>query len=384
VKASFVLTLLVALALTGLCLRVFISWHSIGSNDAVNWYNSAQRIEQVGLVKSYAQDKYLNNPPLISLLVVQALKVSRAVSLPFPFLLRLPGIIGEVFSLVLIVLVGWRHKNLLTGLLWGVGFSLNPLSILVTGFHGHTDGLCGAFLFLAFYLWHMSGNSFGAGFALGAAMNVKLIPLAIFPALFFAMNTARQRVLVCAGLAVALLPFLFYIIIGSPAFYERVFSYRSILDYWGFQTFLLILKSQHPDFNELLSGIIAAYHRAGPFLILGIITAFNYFVKVEPFERAALSFALMAVFAPGFGITYPAIAMPIFCVTNMSWAFKFSIINALALVSVYTHFLVSTWPWQTVHVGSSPRLTVLCMFIMWIMLMVFIFDRSVLAIRKNK
>jgi hypothetical protein len=80
----------------------------------------------------------------------------------------------------------------------------------------------------------------------------------------------------------------------------------------------------------------------------------------------------MAVLAQGFGITYPALAMPLFTIVNPVWAMKYSVVNALALLATYAHFLVRSWPWQSVHIGSSPKLSVLCMFLMWVMLLSFV------------
>lgn len=353
-------------------MRLYISSQSIGSNDVVNWFFSAERILNLGLIRAYESDPYLNNPPLISLVVAELLRLSRLIGVPFPILLRSIGILGEVLSIALVAHVGYLTGGIRHGILLGLIVALNPLSVLVTGYHGHTDGLVGGFVFLSFYLAAIYQQYGLAGFALGLAMNVKLIPLVLWPALFFSIPSARGRFLSTAGLSVALIPFLVAWWLGGAMFFSRVFGYRSILDYWGLQTFLIIFKSQNPHWAGFFDAIISFYQQVGPFVILGVVTIVNLTVQLSPWQRGAVSFGSMAVLAQGFGITYPALAMPLFTVVKPEWAIKYSVVNSLALLATYAHFLVRRWPWQSVHIGSSPKLSVLCMFFMWVMLLMFV------------
>lgn len=363
---------IVGCTIVGVLVRLFISSHSIGSNDVVNWYFSAERILSLGLVRAYESDQYLNNPPLISLVVAELLKLSRLIEVPFPILLRSVGIFGEALSIALVAHVGYLVGGMRRGILLGLIAALNPLSVLVTGYHGHTDGLVGGFVFLGFYLAAIYQRYTLAGFALGLAMNVKLIPLVLWPALFFSIPSNRGRVFSSAGLLAAMIPFVVTWWFGGSVFFSRVFGYRSILDYWGLQTFLIIFRSQNPQWTGLFDALIGFYQQVGPFLILGVVTILNFIFQLSPWQRGAVSFGSMAVLAQGFGITYPALAMPLFIVVKPDWAIKYSVINALALLATYAHFLVRRWPWQSVHIGSSPKLSVLCMFLMWVMLLMFV------------
>lgn len=358
--------------LVGALVRLGISSQSIGSNDVVNWYFSAERILNQGLIRAYESDPYLNNPPLISLIMAELLKLSRMFEVPFPILLRSVGIAGEALSIALVAHVGYLTGGIRQSVLLGAIVALNPLSVLVTGYHGHTDGLVGGFVCLGFYLSTIFQQYALAGFALGLAMNVKLIPLVLWPALFFSIPSVRGRIISSVGLAVALIPFVVTWWFGGSVFFSRVFGYRSILDYWGFQTFLIIFRSQNPQWAGFFDAVIGFYQQIGPFLILGVVTIINLVVQLSPWQRGAVSFATMAVLAQGFGITYPALAMPLFTIVNARWALKYSVVNALALLATYTHFLVRRWPWQSVHIGSSPKLSVLCMFFMWVMLLMFV------------
>ena len=353
-------------------MRLCISSQSIGSNDVVNWYFSAERVLKMGLIPAYEGDPYLNNPPLIALLMAEMLKLSRSIEVSFPILLRSLGIFGEALSIALVAHVGCLSGGVRRGILLGLIVALNPLSLLVTGYHGHTDGLVGGFVVLSFYLATICQQYALAGFALGLAMNVKLIPLVLWPALFFSIPSVRGRILSSVGFSSALIPFIVAWWYGGPVFFSRVFGYRSILDYWGFQTFLIIFKSHIPQWSGFFDAIIVFYQQVGPFVILGVVTILNLMVQLSSWQRGAISFGVMAVLAQGFGITYPALAMPLFTIVNPGWAIKYSVINALALLATYEHFLVRRWPWQSVHIGSSPKFSVLCMFLMWVMLLSFV------------
>lgn len=369
--STLLMVVLAVLCVLGIGLRLWISWVSVGSNDIVNWFHSAHTIRAKGLAESYRVDEYLNNPPGISLLVANLLDFGELVNLPFPFLHRAVGILGEMLCVVLLVVTGYKQERPLHGFLMAAVFALNPLSILVTGYHGHTDGLCGALAFLAFCIWVHWREGFWAGIFLGASMNVKLIPLLLCPALLLSMETWRQRLWCLLGISVSCSSFLIMWMYGGSEFYSRVFGYRSILDYWGIQTFLLIGQTNYPAYSEMFRSISSGFQSVGPYLILMAVCALNIFFRRDAFERAAVSYALFAVLAPGFGITYPALFMPFFCIVSLWWGGIYSIVNGLALLAVYKHFLVSSWPFQTVHLGSSPPTAVLAMFMMWAMLLWF-------------
>jgi hypothetical protein len=368
---KLLMVFLAVLCVVGIGLRFWISWFSVGSNDIVNWFHSAHTIRAKGLVESYRIDEYLNNPPGISLLVANLLDFGELVNLPFPFLHRGIGILGEMLCVVLLIITGYKQQRPLHGFLMGAVFALNPLSMLVSGYHGHTDGICGVLAFLAFFIWVHWREGFWAGIFLGASMNVKLIPLLLCPALLLSMETWQQRLLCLLGLGVSCSSFVVMWLYGGSDFYSRVFGYRSILDYWGIQTFLLIGQTNYPAYSEVFKYISTGFQSIGPYLILGAVSILNLFFKRNAFERAAVSYALFAVLAPGFGITYPAMFMPFFCVVSLWWGAIYSIVNGLALLAVYKHFLVSSWPFQTVHLGSSPPAAVLAMFVMWAMLLWF-------------
>lgn len=369
----------VGCALIGVFLRLWLSWHSIGTNDVINWYVSSRVISEYGLFEAYRVDVYLNNPPLISLLVAWLFELSKLSEVPFSFLLRIPGILGEGLSIFLLSCVGCRlgGGGVRRGVLLGVLLALNPLSILVTGYHGHTDGLVGGLVSLAFYLAGVYGAYGLAGFCLGLAMNVKLIPLVLWPALFFSIphdaSCLRSRLLFGVGFLGALVPFVVAYGCYGDVFAERVFGYRSILDYWGIQTFLLIFRSQFGGWRTVFDWLIVWYQKLGPYVILCITMIVNYkFMEGRTcWQRGAVSFAIMAVLAQGFGITYTALALPLILLTEVVWGVKFSVTNALALWVTYGYFLVRKWPWQSIHIGTSPKLAVLLMFIMWTMLLHF-------------
>jgi hypothetical protein len=326
----------------------------------------------MGLIPAYESDPYLNNPPLISLGMAELLRLSRSIEVPFPVLLRSLGIFGETLSIGLVAHVGCLIGGVRQGILLGLIVALNPLSVLVTGYHGHTDGLVGGFVFLSFYLATIYHHYALAGFALGLAINVKLIPLVLWPALFFSIPSVRGRIFSSVGLLCALIPFIVAWWYGGSVFFLRVFGYRSILDYWGLQTFLIIFRSQNPQWASFFDAVIIFYQQVGPFVILGVVTVLNLTIKLSSWQRGAVSFGIMAVLAQGFGITYPALAMPLFTIVSPWWAVKYSVVNALALLATYAHFMVRRWPWQSVHIGSSPKLSVLCMFLMWVMLLSFV------------
>src|SRR5204863_1263716 len=87
-----------------------------------------------------------NHPPLTAYYLsaiynLSSTRFCRESGLTFPFLLRLPGIVAD-FIVVLALCSMTKATDRLRVPTWALTlFALSPVSIMVCGFHGNTDGV---------------------------------------------------------------------------------------------------------------------------------------------------------------------------------------------------------------------------------------------------
>jgi uncharacterized membrane protein len=78
-------------------------------------------------------------------------------------------------------------------------FAICPTSILISGFHGNTDPVMIFFVLLSIYFIERLSAAWLAGLAFGMALNIKIVPIILIPAIFFYLG--RKRVMRFFGFA---------------------------------------------------------------------------------------------------------------------------------------------------------------------------------------
>jgi uncharacterized membrane protein len=230
--------IVLCIALIALFLKLALAFNTVGTNDAVFFYGSAQVISQHGLTWLYQHSIYFNHPPLtgyylhaIYLLAEQ--NWCREIGIHFLFLLRLPGIIADF--IVVLVLLRMSKPDCGLGLpTWALAlFALSPVSLMISGFHGNTDSVMVMFLVCAAFM-SLRERPVLCGLFFAMSCQIKIIPLLLCPAfLFFWFARGKGlRFLFSVGLLSAVLwaePLL-----RCPGwFLKNVFSYGSYWGIWG-------------------------------------------------------------------------------------------------------------------------------------------------------
>ena len=224
--------------------KLLIALNTFGSNDVAALYIFARSLHDHGLEWTYRNGvpwgtnlPVFNHPPLTAyyLELIDALsrdEFFRSYGLTFPFLLRLPGIIADlVVALVALRISTAAELRLPTWAL--ILFALSPVSVMVSGFHGNTDPVMLMFLVVAVYMG-LRGRPILCGIFFALSCQVKIIPLLLFPILFFfwlARQSAVQFVISSLLISVAMWSqplFMF------PALFARnVLAYGSQWGGWG-------------------------------------------------------------------------------------------------------------------------------------------------------
>ncbi len=350
---------LVGFAVTlGTIVKLWLDATTIGTNDVAYWYRFTQYILHQGTVTIYRDIPYYNHPPLVSSALWVLGHLTAGAPGIFPFLFRLPAIFADVGSSVLL----WRMASYYYGrrtALYGVTlFALNPILIMVSGFHGNTDPVFIFFILLGAYSLLIRGSWPAAALCLGVSLNIKIAPVLVLPAFFFWIPGWRRRVgfLVVVGL-LGVAGFGYHLGIAFAALWKNIFSYSGIIGIWG-------LGRLWMDIRETFSPSIQAWFPAVTrYLMLGLILLYagvknarGLFLpgqsREEDDSRRGLdllesiggSFLIFLVFAPGFGVQYLSWLVGPGVFLGTAGLFLYTLVASVFLFRVYT-FWSGGFPW---------------------------------------
>lgn len=370
----------------GLLARIVLTLLSHGSNDVNYWQDFAVYIGEHGLSEAYGHmiglpDRpLLNHPPLAAYLASLSYEIFRVTHIRFAVLLKVPGLIGEGVT----IWVLWRmwQRVSTTAAATAVaayGFALCP--ILITAFHGNTDGLPAAMMLLSVY-FATEKRPFAAGAALALAINIKIIPLIVIPAIFLSYRERKEVVRFVAGLSLAILPFIPFLFTAPGDLVRNVFKYTPGANLWGLQAFF-IGAQQDKGLAELAAPLAAGYLAAFRYLFVAAVIAAAIYARRRrwPVERAAVvPVAAFLILTPGFGIQYTTMVCPLLFAVSVRWGALWASLTGTFAFLVYYSFRSDTvlpgtnisMPWGSELRGLFPLEAALFGVIAWAALIQFV------------
>jgi len=367
----------------GVLLRVVLIGISYGSNDMTTWIRFADFIRADGIWNLYRYDQGFNHPPLMGWMAAGLRTLALWTGIPFPVLFKLPCLIGDV--LVMVVLWRcWRESGHIVAAAAAALFSCNPISILVTAYHGNTDSLVGAFgLFAAFA---MSRHRYAtAGLLVALAANVKIVGVLWAPALFFLCYDRRAMSRFVFGIGVGMLPFVLPLLIAPAEFHRNVLSYGSAPRNWGISR---LIGGGVGQLKSLSAELHTQFLAWGRYLtVAGILSwaIFGRIVHLDPFRAGALAFAAFLTLAPGFGIQYLVWIVPVLAAVSLRYSLRYALLGGLFALLVYLTWLTGDWPLSSRHRGIPAPAWVVGLFV-WATLVSFQWQvlRSVLLANRRE
>jgi hypothetical protein len=367
----------VLVLLLGVTARLWLATTTLGTNDIEMWRRFAQVVADRGPLGIYAVEPLYNHPPLMGLLAAAALLASRAIGIPFAHCFKLPGLGADVLTAWLIREL-WRKRGEATGTGAAALFLLNPLSIAMSGYHGNTDPLYAALGLLSVFLAQERGRPFAAGLALGAAVNVKLIPVLLAPAILARLGSSRDRLRFLAGGAVLALPFLWAAVGAGAPFVANVFSYFPNINRWGV-SFLIGEAVQVPALASAALALGGFARVAGKYVILGSILALTGTAhargRLTIAQAAAGSIGLFLVLTPGFGLQYLAVGGALLFAVDLERATLYSWLAGGCAVVTYVAFNLPGTGLSDHSKGPIPIFAALLGLLAWAVLVDYVARR---------
>ena len=374
--------LVIGAALVAFVIKLAIAYQTFGSNDVVTFYHFSHALTKHGLGAVYQNDINFNHPPLTSYYLRAIFWLAHQpfctdYNITFPFLLRLPGIIGD-FVVVMVIAACGRFDSRLRLPLWALLLlALSPVSLMISGFHGNTDSVMVMFLVLAAYAC-LRDKAWLCGLFLALSCQVKIVPL-LFAPVFFLFWFSRGRIVsFLVPFALSSLALWAEPLFQFPlAFIKNVISYGSFWGLWGITYWLRL--TQLPMFSMVTffnfpPAQFAVVTALKLFIIAAVLMlAFRrrFLDGAGVFHSLAFAWIVFFVFSPGVCAQYMVWLAPFVLllsptfygwVTATSSVFLFFFYNITAgglpwylaistnkLNTVWTPW--SVWPWAALVIG---------------------------------
>jgi hypothetical protein len=299
-------------------LKLHLAATTNGTTDVVTYIDQLDKIREFGGIGTYyvrgAFNNPFNHPPFIIHLLRLLGFLSDVTGISFRFWLRLLPSLADIGSLIVIWMMPAMHTSRRLGQGGLLLLALCPVSIIISGYHGNTDPIFIFFVLLAIYQLGVRRRTLLAGLAFGMALNIKAVPLMLFPAIFFYLwpNVKKEFEFIGAAGLIFLLGSMPYLLQDPAVILKAVFGYSSIYGLWGWS---LLVKVLYPEFPRYLHppydlvGIHAYFASVSKWLMLGLITAISFRMnrgdRSPPlFHQVGLIIAIFLTFTPGFGYQY--------------------------------------------------------------------------------
>ncbi len=325
---------------------------SLSARDIIDIYNYqqvAEIIHQFGIFGLYTHTPTIYPyPPVWVGLEMTALWLHRQGVLPFSLAIRLPIIIADVAMVAVI----WRYVQRHTqfpqrALLAAALYALNPVSIIISCWHGQFDALplCAVALAMLFteHHWQRAAGALSIGIALKS-----------FPVLLLPMFARRQPSLSrqIRFIFYAILPVLFllipFLLADAAAVIRELFGYRghALLGVMvPIRTIYVPLTGERFPVDITMQVIsLSAYGFLG---LYGWAVWYMSRVRVTLPMQATIIFLLFYVVYAGISPQYLLWVLPfmIMATADQRWfVILYSIVSTLALFGLYLYATADMFP----------------------------------------
>jgi hypothetical protein len=347
------LWLIVAFTIATL-IKLYLAAKTHGTTDVAAYTEQLNNVRQFGAGTYYIRGSFGNAfnhpPPMIH--VLKALGFLTDISgVPFRFWLRLLPTLADIGSVLLVSSFLENRKERFLVLL---ALALSPISIIINGYHGNTDGLMIAFVVLSIYLTQCQKSILLGGVAFGMACSVKVVPVLFVPALIVYLPDFRSRVkFSVAAVGFFLVSSLPYIAQEPITIVKSLFGYGSIYGSWGFSQLLAIFSAvqyAHQPYEPLgIHGVVASILKYLTLLLICTVSVWMNFRKTRPslLTQCGTVMSLFLFLTPGFGPQYLVWLVPFVAALGFRAALACYCVGGLYLAYKYLGFTesISSYVW---------------------------------------
>jgi hypothetical protein len=345
-------TVLLMIVLLGLAARLLLAFFYYGTGDVTVWEHYSTYWER-GLSPYDEVGKY-NYFPLWFWGFSFVTFINKALNLPYSFIVKIPFILTDLATLIIIVKACGRMKIGAKGTLLAAGaFFLNPVSILISGYHGQ---FCNMSVMFAMLAWYFAVFKRGSWFLMSAVMMsvsvaVKHFTVILVPVIAFIQDKIHKKILVfliaplCALIAIT--P---YFIRDPQLVINSILKYNLGAGYWGWSGVIVrsVLFITGVDLAQ--QGWFEYLSYFNYFLYAGIMIGSFFMVKYyKAIDSLAIVFLLFYVFTTQIAPQYSVWIIPFAVFRRGKYFYAYTITATVQLVAFY--YCHHRWFWNEPFVG---------------------------------
>jgi hypothetical protein len=213
---------------------------------------------------------------------------------------------------------------------------------------------------------------------MGAALEVKLIPMLVVLPLAACCRDFKSFVRYGLGVGIALVPFAWIVLHLSArdqaSFARNVFGYTSYREFWGLELVLRALGAATLTSAPVVARYVemtgALWGELGSKILLCLTTllaaahALKRYAGLDAYAIASLAFCLFLVLASGFGVQYMGAVAPLLFACRIRDGFAVTTSSGLFIGLIYASFVLTWSPIFGQHSYFSPAFAVPS-FITW-------------------
>ena len=339
--------ILLFILILGLVLRLIPAFYTPIVGDTSHWQRTGASIFAGKNPYQLKQKILFPYPPLWMIFEGSAYWLSRTLNLPFGFIIKLPLICSDLgIAVLLFYLVSGTVKQKLLGVLV---FILNPISILITSFHGQFDTLPIFFICIAL-LFFRGKKTLLSAFSLGLGIALKTFPVLLLPFFLFSIPGGWKKklnslIISLAPIILLLMPFL---ILDYSSVQESFFNYSGWTDH-GWMSIIRAGYWLSHNFIYQPTRFLDQLLLVNKLVFLGFWTVCIWkFRHTETNLCLQIASVFLAFFLIYGGISSQYLVWPlVFLILSDSiLSFYYSIFAGFALLGYYSFFLPRLFFWM--------------------------------------
>jgi hypothetical protein len=342
-----------ALGSCGLLLR-WVLWEiSLGTNDVPSWDRFAAEIQFFGLGGTYVRDVLFNHPPWMGLYAKAVRHAAPALGLSFGKCFKLLGLAAELATALLLRKIWLRRGQPLRAAQAFAAYGCGLCCILISGYHGNTDPAYWFLVLASAYLLVERAAPVAAGLALGAALNVKLIPLFVVLPMAATAKGLRAQLRFGIGVGIGLLVFVIpmrgFGEEQKSAFIRNVLGYTSYRENWGIEllarSLIEAFRLPAPLLAFRVENFAAAYALVGAKLLMVVTSLLALWrvcrprMRLDAYGMAAVCFCLFLILASGFGVQYLGAVVPLLLALRIRDGAIYATVAGVFIGLIYSSFV---------------------------------------------
>jgi hypothetical protein len=267
--------------------------------------------------------------------------------LPFVVWIKLPGLFADLGIVALIVCAARRRVAGTDAFYLGLLYALNPVSLLVTAYHGQFDAIAVCLLLLSWYFYYFQAHTYAA-ITLGFAILNKTWPVVFLPILFIRLQGWRNRIFSTAlALAVPVVFTVFYIWLfeANPTpMLRRALNHSCNPGFWGYSA-ILYFAAQHYDWFELVYAALVSVQRP---LMFGVGLLALWLTRKQDALNALITVILLEfAFVVGMGIQWMLWVVPFAILADdLRWLKIFSFTASIFLLGQLYGLHLYSWAYE--------------------------------------